>query len=38
MEDYRWSSYRYYLEKYEEEWMYDVWTKYPVKDFIPVGI
>jgi putative transposase len=31
---YPFSSYRYYVEKYGEEFMVDAWMKYPIPDYI----
>lgn len=33
MEDYKWSSYNYYLEKYGEKWLDSVFEQYPIVDF-----
>lgn len=33
MEDYKWSSFNMYLEKYGKDWLDDCFIKYPVKDF-----
>jgi putative transposase len=35
MENYEFSSYRYYLEKYGKEWLSDCFIKYPIFDFTP---
>ena len=31
---YEFSSYRYYLREYGEEWLADVWASYPVPDYL----
>ena len=33
MGDYRFSSYRHYLEKYGEEWIWSIFEQYPIVDF-----
>jgi len=31
---YEFTSYQYYLRKYGEEWLTDVWTRYPIPDYL----
>lgn len=33
IEEYKWSTYRNYLEKFGIEWLSDCFLKYPIKDF-----
>jgi putative transposase len=37
LEDYRWSSYREYLESYGNAWLESCFARYPIKDFTPQG-
>ncbi len=38
MGDYEWSSYNKYLKKYNQEWLNDCFSRYPIVDFTPEGI
>jgi hypothetical protein len=31
---YEFTSYQYYLRKYGEEWLTDVWARYPIPDYL----
>ncbi len=35
--DYRWSSYREYLERHGPEWLADSFRRFPIVDFTPTG-
>ncbi len=37
LRSYEFSSYHYYLREYGEEWLTDVWARFPISDYLMTG-